>query len=109
MDTLFPDLPTAVHHDEARLRAVVPPRHDDAPETLTRGGERGRIDPARKGFGRVVMARRHDGAQARLVVVDGGGEVGKEGVHVPPSLGGRTDRPRPLSGPTPARAWRAEW
>src|SRR5665647_1716264 len=47
MDTLFPDLPTAVHHDEARLRAVVPPRHDDAPETLTRGGERGRIDPAR--------------------------------------------------------------
>src|SRR5665648_303980 len=47
MDTLFPDLPTAVHHDEARLRAVVPPRHDDAPETLTRGGERGRINPAR--------------------------------------------------------------
>src|SRR5665648_1064177 len=47
MDTLFPDLPTAVHHDEARLRAIVPPRHDDAPETLTRGGERGRIDPAR--------------------------------------------------------------
>ena len=47
MDTLFPDLPTAVHHDEARLRAVVPPRGDDAPEALARGSERGRIDPAR--------------------------------------------------------------
>jgi len=71
--------------------------------------ERGRIDPAREGLGRVVTARRHDGAQARLVVVDSGGAVGKEGVHVPPSLGGRTDRPRPLSGPTTAGAWRAEW
>src|SRR5665648_619320 len=47
MDTLFPDRPAAVHHDEARLRAVVPPRGDDAPETLAHGGERGRIDPAR--------------------------------------------------------------
>ena len=47
MDTPFPDLPTAVHHDEARLRAVVPPRGDDAPEALARGSERGRIDPAR--------------------------------------------------------------
>src|SRR5665648_149530 len=60
MDTLFPDLPTAVHHDEARLRAVVPPRGDDPPDDApadagsgargTRATSRpdvGRIDPAR--------------------------------------------------------------
>ncbi len=31
MDTLFPALPTVVPHDEARLRAVVPPRADAVP------------------------------------------------------------------------------
>ena len=37
MDTLFPALPTVVPHDEARLRAVVPPREDDAADPA-RGG-----------------------------------------------------------------------
>jgi DNA helicase-2/ATP-dependent DNA helicase PcrA len=49
MDTLFPDLPASVRHDEARLRAVVPPRGDDPPDDAPDNAPAGA--PASAGFG----------------------------------------------------------
>ena len=60
MDTPFPDLPTAVHHDEARLRAVVPPRGDDPPDDAPAGagsGARGTRATSRPDVGRIDPKR----------------------------------------------------
>src|SRR5450830_923583 len=60
MDTLFPDLPTVSHHDEARLRAVVPPRGDDPPDDAPAGagsGARGTRATSRPDVGRIDPKR----------------------------------------------------
>src|SRR5665647_3437519 len=109
MDTLFPDLPTAVHHDEARLRAVVPPRHDaapdDAPDDAPDGagsGARGTRATSRPDVGRIDPARADallEGLNPEQRVAGRPGGAVDVGLHVPFRLradpAARGGHPRP--------------